>query len=69
MAHSASIQTSAKTSNDRPRTFHRRPLTTIATDQELVLHLPEALPVTEAEIDLVLGALGATIAAILGGNK
>lgn len=31
----------------------------------LQLDLPDALPVTDAEIDLVLGVLGATIAAIL----
>lgn len=69
MARSAIIQTSGKTSNNRPRTCPRKPSTRAATDQDLILHLPEPLPVAEAEIDLVLGALGATIAAILGGDE
>lgn len=69
MARSAIIQTYRKTSNDGPGPSHQKSLTNTATAQDLMLHLPEPLPVTEAEIDLVLGALGATIAAILGGDK
>lgn len=69
MAHSAippNLQDNHGRRAVRRRAGHRR---NIIDDRHLILRLPEEPPVTEAEINLVLGTLGATIAAILGGDE
>ncbi len=64
----ASASPTAQPSHSSPRRarrFRRKTERVDAANPMIVTDLPCPIPVTDAEIDLVLGTLGATIARIL----